>query len=136
MVAQMTTIKSSDALPFVVVFTALLMHLLLSPPMWHHGGAREALELDNTDVAVIAYRLGREIHRKPMTCGGRNHCCLSPLDSTPRVGCKSHAPASSEKADIALITLASPRKASRDFVGPSLHSIRYGDDSCANGHFN
>jgi hypothetical protein len=151
---QMTTIKSSDALLFVVGFTALLTRLLLSPPVWHHGEAREALvaraifadqvsailpahaalfaapELDNTDVTVIAYRLGREIRRKPIPCGDRNDYYLSPLNSAQRAGGQSLALASSEKADIALIALLSPSRLPQDSncIRSSLHSIPYGDD--------
>jgi hypothetical protein len=39
----MATIKSTDALLFVLIFAALLLRLLLSPPIWHHGEAREGL---------------------------------------------------------------------------------------------
>ena len=64
---QMTTIKSSDALLFVVVFTALLMRLLLSPPIWHHGEAREALvarAIIQDHQWILPYRNG-ELPSKP-----------------------------------------------------------------------
>jgi len=39
----MATMKSTDALLFVLIFVALLLRVLLSPPIWHHGEAREGL---------------------------------------------------------------------------------------------
>ena len=94
-----------------------------------HAPLFAAPELDNTDVTVIAYRLGREIRRKPLPCGDRNDYYLSPLDSAQRAGNESRALASSEKADIALITLLSPSRVPQDSncIRSSLHSIRYGD---------
>ena len=102
------------------------MLLLLSSPIWHHGEALVARaifanqvsavlpthaplfavpELDNTDATVIAYRLGREILRKPISCGDTNDYLLVPLDSLSSVGGESRALVSSEHGSIALITL-------------------------------
>jgi len=39
----MTTTSRLDALLLVLIFAALLFRLLLSPPIWHHGEAREGL---------------------------------------------------------------------------------------------
>lgn len=95
-----------------------------------HAALFAAPELDNTDVTVIAYHLGREIRHRPIPCGDRNDYYLSPLDSAQRAGDKSRALVSSEKADIVLIALLSPSRVPLDSscTGPSLQSIPYGDD--------
>ena len=60
-------------------------------------------DLDNFVLIVIAYRLGREIHRKPITCGSRSNYFLSSLDQRNRSDMESRVLASSEIERIAVI---------------------------------
>jgi len=39
----MMALERRDGLFFVVIFFGLLVRLALTPPIWHHGEAREAL---------------------------------------------------------------------------------------------
>jgi len=64
-------------------------------------------EFDNSDTVVIAYRLGREIDRKPITCAGRNDYFLLPLDVRDVADVKTRILAASKIAKIALVAVNS-----------------------------
>jgi hypothetical protein len=66
--------------------------------------------LSGTDLIVIAYRLGREIDRKPITCAAHNDYFLSPVDSD-LVGAGAKFLAFSESYHVALISVLAPKSA-------------------------
>ena len=69
-------------------------------------------EVDNTALIVIAYRLRREINRKPIACGEPNDYFLSPLKGGNLAGFEPRVLVSSETDRIALVTLLSGKPAS------------------------
>jgi hypothetical protein len=68
-------------------------------------------EVDNTVLIVIAYRLGREIKRKPIACGKLNEYFLLSLNGANLAGFEPRVLISSETDKIALVTLLSGESA-------------------------
>jgi 4-amino-4-deoxy-L-arabinose transferase-like glycosyltransferase len=64
-------------------------------------------ELDNTELIVIAYRLHREIDRKPIACGERNEYFLAPFGAEKKIAVETRVLAASEMHDVSLLTLPS-----------------------------
>jgi len=63
----MATINSRDALLLILVFAALLVRLLRSPPIWRHGEVREGLVVQgivHTHEWILPFRNG-ELPSKP-----------------------------------------------------------------------
>lgn len=61
-------------------------------------------ELGITEIIVIAFRLGREIERKPVTSTDHNDYFLAPIESIEIIGVASSSLASLETDKIALVT--------------------------------
>jgi len=68
-----------------------------------------APEFDSIDTIVLAYRLGREIDRKPITCAGRNDYFLLPLDPRDVAEVETQVLASSRIARVALVAVSSEK---------------------------
>ncbi len=91
-------------------FAALPVRINATIPV--HTPLFATLEVDNNAVIVIAYRLGREINRKPIACGELNEYFLSPLKRGNLAGCEARVLFSPEIDKIALVTLLSGKPAS------------------------
>jgi 4-amino-4-deoxy-L-arabinose transferase-like glycosyltransferase len=109
----------------VAIFDVTLM-LLVKPTYWTDWNARNARlafiediraivspgkqlfsapEFDPTDAMVIAYRLGREIARKPLICASPNDYFLLRSDSTNVPGVETQVRASSTSDGVSLVAV-------------------------------
>jgi 4-amino-4-deoxy-L-arabinose transferase-like glycosyltransferase len=70
-----------------------------------HEPLLAAPEFDNTDLMVIAYRLRREIDRRPMTCARPNDYFLAPVKSVHSIGDKARVLAFAEIDKVALVKI-------------------------------
>jgi hypothetical protein len=75
-----------------------------------------APELQITDTIVIAYRLGREIVRKPLICAVRDDYFLLRSGSTNIPGVETQVLASSKSGGISLVTVISETPVRQDFA--------------------
>jgi 4-amino-4-deoxy-L-arabinose transferase-like glycosyltransferase len=71
-------------------------------------------ELNHEALIVIAYRLHREIERKPIACAESNEYFLAPFEIETETGQGSRVLASSKKADVSLVNLPSARPGVHD----------------------
>jgi 4-amino-4-deoxy-L-arabinose transferase-like glycosyltransferase len=65
-----------------------------------------APDLGETELVVIAYRLGRDIERKPIACGVRNEYFLAPFVARESAPAEAHVIASSKMHNISLVELS------------------------------
>ncbi len=110
----------------IVLFDLTLM--LVNPAFWRDTRLRDARlafiekiaaivssdsplfvtpEFDNTDTLVIAYRLGRQIDRKSITCANRNDYFLLPRDPKDSTEVETRVLASSSVKKMVLVTVIS-----------------------------
>lgn len=87
-----------------------------------------APDLDDTALIVIAYRLGREIRRKPINCGDTNDYFLSPAEFTQGAGSASRTLALSKNDNIVLVTLLSGSRVRRNSDCMRSSPGRYGEN--------
>jgi hypothetical protein len=88
-------------------------------------------ELDHEELIVIAYRLDREIERKPIACAEGNEYFLAPFKIESQTGLETRVLASSKKADVSLVNLPSAPPGLHDKGGSCL-SITSKSDGIAN----
>ena len=88
-------------------------------------------ELDHEELVVIAYRLHRDIERKPIACADINEYFLAPFKIESQTGLETRILASSKKADVSLGNLPSAPPGLHDKGGSCL-SLTSKSDGIAN----